>query len=329
MSEDDFSEKSLNLTTCAIRYNPFNYNFWIFRRKILARIPYDPFKELCLLEELIVENPKNFQSWEHRRIIINKNLSCCTSAQELKLTEHVLLMDPKNYSAWTHRQFIVNSFKYTNLGLLGDEMRFTSKMIKDDIRNNSAWNQRFFIVNQRGRTDPVLVKNELRFALDKIKLANENDSAWNYMRGLLLNFEVKKLWQFQELVDYCEQEFYENENTNRHIVAFILDLKIEMVLDDSNDANELLLTQKVFNLCQALGSKYDKIRKSYWNYVYKQFCYDKIIKRDSMCDSFNNAGGVTLDDSWKYKLAKKVGGIEISVKKETSNGNNKCRKHRK
>lgn len=305
VSDEEYSEKSLNLTTCAIRQNPFNYNFWIFRKKILQNIQYDAFKELCWLEEMIIENPKNFLCWEHRKIIMNKNPNCCTSAQEFKLTEFIFSKDSKNYHAWNHRQFTINTFKYKNLGLLSDELRFTSKMIDEDVRNNSAWNQRYFIINLRGKTDFILVKNEFKYTFEKIKLANENDSAWNYMRGLLLNFGAKKLWQFQDLVDFCEREFYDNENTCRHIVAFLIDLRIEMVLDDANDHNELLLTQKVFNLCQLMSHKYDKIRKNYWQFVYKQFCYDKILKRDAMNDTFRDTGGAKKDESWKVKLAKR------------------------
>lgn len=313
VSDEDYSEKSLNLMTQAIRYNQFNYNFWIVRRNILNKIHYDPFKELCWLEEMIVENPKNFQCWEHRRFVINKNLNSCTSAIEFKLTEQVLLQDPKNYFAWHHRQFVISTFKYTNLGILTDEMKFTDGMIKEDIRNNSAWNQRYFIINQRGKTDFILVKTEFRYAFEKIKMANENDSSWNYIRGLLLNFGTKRLWQFEELVKYCETEFYENENTNRHLVAFLIDLKIEMILDDSNDAIELLISQKISNLCTLMAHKYDKIRKNYWQFVYKHFCFEKIVKRDTMNDSFNNEGGVKKDDSWKGRFAKKANDTELSV----------------
>ncbi|XP_070491644.1 protein farnesyltransferase/geranylgeranyltransferase type-1 subunit alpha-like [Chironomus tepperi] len=186
-------------------------------------------------------------------------------------------------------------------------------MIKEDIRNNSAWNQRYFIINQRGKVDFPLVKNEFRYAFEKIKLANENDSSWNYIRGLLLNFGAKRLWQFQELVKYCEDEFYEKENTNRNIVAFLIDLKIEMILDDSNDANELLISQKIYNLCTLMGHKYDKIRKNYWQFVHKHFCFEKIIKRDTMNDSFNNEGGVKKDDSWKGRFAKKANATESPI----------------
>ncbi|KAG5683848.1 hypothetical protein PVAND_013111 [Polypedilum vanderplanki] len=309
-SEDDFSEKSFNLTTQAIRYNQFNYNFWIFRRKILKNLKYDPYKELCWCEQLIIENPSNFLSWDHRRIIANLNLSCCTSAQEFSLTKRVLERDAKNYYAWSYRQWIINTFKYTNLGLLTDEMNFTEKFINEDIRNNSAWNQRFFIVSQRGRTDFPLVKKELKFALEKIKLANGNESAWNYMRGLLQTFGSKRLWQFQDLIDYCEHEYNENNNRNQHIMAFLIDSKIESVLDFC-ESNEFVQTQKIYDLCNDMANKYDKMRKNYWKFVYKQFYYDKIMNRKEKND-VSISGGVTQDETWKGKFGKKLESDKIN-----------------
>jgi protein farnesyltransferase/geranylgeranyltransferase type-1 subunit alpha len=304
-SVDDFSEKSLNLTTQAIRYNPFNYNFWIFRRKILRNLKYDPFRELYWCEELIVENANNFLSWDHRRNIANSNLGCCTSTQEFSLTKRVLESNAKNYHAWSHRQWALNTFKYTNMGLLSDEMRFTERAINEDIRNNSAWNQRFFIMSQRGRTDFPLVKKEFKFALEKIKIVNGNESAWNYARGLLQTFGSKRLWQFQELIDYCEHEYNEKNNRGQHVLAFLIDSKIETVLD-LYESNELTQTQKIYDLCNAMATKHDTMRKNYWRQVYKQFYYDKIMRRNEKSDmNVGDGGGVVQDESWKRKFGKK------------------------
>lgn len=303
-SEEDFSEKSLNLTTAAIRYNQFNYNFWMFRRLILRHLKYDPHKELCWIEELICENPSNVLCWEHRKIMAKRNLSYCMADQEFSLTERILNRDAKNYFAWTHRQWALNTFKYTNLGLLTDELKFTAKFIIQDVRNNSAWNQRFFIIQQRGRTDFIVVKKEFKFALENIKLAHENESAWNYMRGLLQTFGTKKLLQFPELLEFCESEYNENDNRKQHVLAFLIDAKIELVLD-YHESNEFVLTQKIYDLCNAMAFKYDTTRKNYWKFVYKQFYYDKMMKRFEKSDYSVGGGGVKQDNSWKDKLGRK------------------------
>jgi protein farnesyltransferase/geranylgeranyltransferase type-1 subunit alpha len=260
-----------------------NYNFWIIRRNILANFNYDPYKELVWIEELILKQPKNFLCWFHRKIIANANLSCVTLASELRLTECVLKHDAKNYFAYNHRQFAINTFKFENLGLLKMESKFTAQLIEEDVRNNSAWNHRFYVMKQRGKCDPILIKNEMQFVLSKIKLVNDNESAWNYARGLLTFFGTKKLYQFQELIDFCEHEYFEEKNFKKEIVAFLIDVRIEMVLDETI-ADNLVNSQKIYELCMAMASRYDKIRKNYWKFVYKQFSFDKSMKRNERKD---------------------------------------------
>jgi protein farnesyltransferase/geranylgeranyltransferase type-1 subunit alpha len=280
-----------------------NYNFWIIRRNILKNFNYDSFKELVWIEEMILKYPKNFLGWYHRKLIANANLSCVTLACELRLTECVLQHDAKNYFAYNHRQWAINTFKYENLGLLKMESKFTAQLIDEDVRNNSAWSHRFFVIKQRGKCDPILVKNEMQYVLGKINEVNANESAWNYLRGLLTCFGTKKLYQFQDVIDFCEHEYFEKKNYTPQIVAFLIDVKIEMVLDDVMVDN-MINAQKIYELCMAMASRHDKIRKNYWKYVYKQFYYDKIMKRMEKKDD-EVQGGIKEDESWKEKIGKK------------------------
>lgn len=298
-----YNEESLHLTATAIRMNPINYNFWILRREILKSLKFDPYHELFWVEEIIIENPKNILSWHHRRIIANMSLSCVSISTELKLTERVLEHDTKNYFAFAHRQWSINTFKFENLGLLKEELQLTSKLLESDLRNNSAWNQRFFIMKQLGKFDFILVKKEFNFAFEKIKLAKANESSWNYLRGLLLNFGNKKLYQYQDIIDYCEYELVERKYLcTAQLVSFLIELKIEMILDDViNDS--IVNCQKVYDLCSKMATRYDKLRKNYWKFVHKKFYFDKIMKRREKSDNF--IGGIREDDSWKTKIGKK------------------------
>lgn len=254
------------------------------------------------IEELILENPKNYLCWNHRRVIASSNVSCTKASTELKLTERILKEDSKNYFAYAHRQWAINTFKYENLGLLTEEMRFTAKLLNEDIRNNSAWNQRFFIMQQRGKIDPILVKKEFNFVMEKIKLVNGNESSWNYLRGLLTTFGCKKLYQFQDVIEFCERMFYEEESKCPQIIAFLIDSRIEMILDDViNDS--MLNAQKILELCKLMSTTYDKMRKNYWKFIYKQFYYDRVMKQREKNDFVN--GGIKEDDSWKVKVGKK------------------------
>jgi protein farnesyltransferase/geranylgeranyltransferase type-1 subunit alpha len=143
IENENYTEENLNATSVALRTNPHNYNFWIIHRKILKAFKFNPYKELLWIEELILETPKNFLCWNHRKIIVESSPTCTKASTELKLTERIIKQNPKNYFAYAHRQFAINKFKFENLGLLTEEMRFSAELINEDIRNNSAWNQRF------------------------------------------------------------------------------------------------------------------------------------------------------------------------------------------
>lgn len=306
---EEFSERSLNLTTHALRLNLNNYNLWSFRRRILKNLKYDPQKELCWIEEVIRESPKNFYAWEHRRMVANSNLNYCEAETELNLTENILATDPKNYCVWQHRQWAIHTHKFTNSGLLSSEMKFTGKLIDSDVRNNSAWNQRFFVLKQRGKTDLIFVKNEFSFVVAKVKIAPENESAWNYLRGVLFQFPtVKKIPQYQEFVDYIEKQFYELHVHKSHLIAFLIDYKIETILNLC-ESSEIIQSQKVFQLCNLMSEKFDMTRKNYWKFVYKLFYFERIKQRDDslLLTTVDSEGGARQDQSWRQKNCKKVG----------------------
>lgn len=65
-------------------------------------------EELEYIGDMIHKNAKNYQVWQHRRVLVEwlKDAS-----GELALTEWVLREDAKNYHAWQHRQWAIKTFK--------------------------------------------------------------------------------------------------------------------------------------------------------------------------------------------------------------------------
>jgi protein farnesyltransferase/geranylgeranyltransferase type-1 subunit alpha len=61
------------------------------------------------VEDFIEENPKNYQEWHHRRVIVEW---LNNATQELVLTMNILNLDAKNYHAWQHRQWAIKEYKY-------------------------------------------------------------------------------------------------------------------------------------------------------------------------------------------------------------------------
>ena len=130
--------------------------------------------ELRYCREMIEEHPKNYQVWQHRRVLVEWLQD---PSSELRLTEIVLAMDQKNYHAWQHRQWVLLAFN-----LFDQELTFINRLLEEDVRNNSAWNQRFYVINQTTGWTPEVVRREVEFTMEKISLVKRNESAWNYLR---------------------------------------------------------------------------------------------------------------------------------------------------
>lgn len=57
---------------------------------------------------MIENNPKNYQVWHHRRVIVEW---LNDPSEELNLTAKILSHDAKNYHAWQHRQWVIGTYK--------------------------------------------------------------------------------------------------------------------------------------------------------------------------------------------------------------------------
>jgi protein farnesyltransferase/geranylgeranyltransferase type-1 subunit alpha len=68
--------------------------------------------ELDYISEVIEDNPKNYQVWHHRRVIVEW---LDDPSDELSLTEKILDLDAKNYHAWQHRQWAIETYKYVTI----------------------------------------------------------------------------------------------------------------------------------------------------------------------------------------------------------------------
>lgn len=271
LQRNEKSERALQLTKDAVELNPANYTVWQYRREILKELGADLKSELDYVEAIIKTSSKNYQVWHHRRVLVEWLQD---PSLELDLTGDALLQDPKNYHAWQHRQWIIKTF-----GLYEKEMDFVEKLISEDVRNNSAWNQRYFIVNNHLGWSDVNVQKEVCYALEKIKFVKNNESAWNYLRGVLLH-ENLGINGNSIVTSFCE-ELYENKCRSPYLLAFIIDICEEAI--KKGETNKFHNANRAVELCQALGTKYDKIRTKYWNYMCNKFqkYQDNMMKDDS------------------------------------------------
>ncbi|KDN52916.1 protein prenylyltransferase [Tilletiaria anomala UBC 951] len=153
----EYSARALALTTHLIRLNPSNYSLWAFRARILlseseahqAPMTDDAFvlplstslrerlaQELDFMDVLAKENMKNYQVWQHRKVVVAELSKCVAvshathtadaqpstaaqaeeeewkqaAARELYFVAQTLSQDAKNYHTWAYRQWVLCHF---------------------------------------------------------------------------------------------------------------------------------------------------------------------------------------------------------------------------
>ena len=212
----EVSRRALDLTAECLRMNGANYTVWHRRWALVEALAAaeaetkasyvspaidgddgedhreHPAPSLVDLEfayatAMALENPKNYQVWNHMRLV-SQHLGDVSVERNVRATGEALALDAKNIHAWTHRLWVVRTFPKM---MRDAERAFTEKMIDDDVRNNSAWNQRFAVTFLTSSSDDDVidedtdfVSKELAFAETKIAIAPDNESAWNYLRGV-------------------------------------------------------------------------------------------------------------------------------------------------
>lgn len=261
MAKCEYSERVLELTEDLIDMNPAHYTVWLYRAKVLFHINYDLQKELEWLNETALQHQKNYQIWHHRNLIVDK-LDSVHGEQEF--VEKMFEADGKNYHVWSYRQWLVRRF---NLWEGQGELEFTERMMARDIRNNSAWNHRWYVVNGRenegipGITDAAIRAREIKFAQDAIAKAPQNQSPWNYLRGIVRKsgggggdgLKLSSLKSFAE--EYANLSKPEGIRSS-HALDLLADVLAEEK-DGQQQAKEAL---------DLLATRYDPIRKNYWEY---------------------------------------------------------------
>ncbi|KAI1704429.1 protein prenyltransferase alpha subunit repeat domain-containing protein [Ditylenchus destructor] len=255
MSKNEMSERALELTKTCTMLNAANYSVWQYRRNILKALNKDIAEELRFCEEMAAENPKNYQIWHHRRMLV---LMSNDYSQELEFTTIQLEDDSKNYHAWQYRQWVIQNFDLFSV----EEVKFATVCLAQDLRNNSAWNYRYFIVSKLsdGFKDKEYLENEVRFTLGAIKTIPNNESSWSYLAGILINEGLTKR---QDVNDFCASLLTQQPPIkSTHLRNFVIDQLAERI--EQRDNVEDCVKQA--HLILAELEEQDPIRTKYWQY---------------------------------------------------------------
>ncbi|KAK0668925.1 putative farnesyltransferase, partial [Cercophora samala] len=280
MSTKEYSPRSLKLTEYIINLNPAHYTVWLFRAANIFALKLPIPDEITWLNQIALENLKNYQIWHHRHLLVENYhpsiasdpaaLASFASSEREFLTQ-ILAEDTKNYHVWSYRSWLV--------GKLGtwanpEELKSTEDLIDQDVRNNSAWSHRFYLVFSdpenctpgekyaATEADPKvpgeIVDREVRYAEEKIRLAPQNQSGWNYLRGVLVK-GGRGLSSVREFAEEFVKGLGEGEEGEEVKSSHALDLLAEIYKEvGEKERSDLCLRR--------LMEKWDRIRGGYWQW---------------------------------------------------------------
>jgi len=243
----EISLRVYELTSLVIMFFPTNYVAWVLRRECLDKVKeIDPYQELLWLDDIMVENQKNYQIWHHRKLLIEKINDC---SHEKIVLDSVFQYEPKNFHAWTHRIWMIRRFNNVE-----GEFDFIDKMLKNDIKNNSVWNFRFFLVQfiNNNKLNKDIIEKEIKYAIKAIKEQPINECPYCYIRGYITKFGYKYN-DFSFVKEELEKIVEKNENDSYRLM-FLLDYYEEE--KNENKFNEM--SEKLI--------KIDYIRKNYYRW---------------------------------------------------------------
>ncbi|QLG74700.1 hypothetical protein HG535_0H00250 [Zygotorulaspora mrakii] len=268
MARGELSERALRLTGRVIDLAPAFYTIWNYRFDILVSLSKDLSndekvlrlnEELDWIDEFTLNNPKNYQIWSYKQCILQNHPSPVLK-RELPILKFMLDEDTKNYHVWSFRKWCILFFND-----FSNELEFADSMVERDVYNNSAWTHRMFILKNLKPT-AVEIKTEVEYIMRKINYVPQNISPWTYLRGIYENFLASKY-------DNNIVEFAKKFTSN------VTDLDFEdpnVKLPDIESSYSLEFLAHIYSLQKTtiinakraymgLSSKYDPIRKFYWD----------------------------------------------------------------
>ena len=269
ISLNELSPRALQLTAEIIDVAPAFYTIWNYRFNIVRHMMGESEdtvlylnKELDWLDEVTLNNPKNYQIWSYRQSLLKLHPSP-SFQRELPILKLMIDDDSKNYHVWSYRKWCCLFFSDFQ-----HELAYASDLIETDIYNNSAWTHRmFYWVNAKDVISKVELADELQFIMDKIQLVPQNISPWTYLRGFQELFHDRLQWD-SKVVDFATT-----------FIGDVLSLPIGSPEDlpeiESSYALEFLAYHWGADPCtrdnavkaySLLAIKYDPIRKNLWHH---------------------------------------------------------------
>ncbi|CCK71436.1 bifunctional protein farnesyltransferase/protein geranylgeranyltransferase KNAG_0H00200 [Huiozyma naganishii CBS 8797] len=262
LSSNELTPRAMRLTARVIAVAPAFYTAWNYRFNIVVAIAKDRLdQEFQWLDEVTLNNPKNYQIWSYRQALVENLGQDLTLRGDLPIMDMMLDDDTKNYHVWSYRKWAVLHFKdFTH------ELSFVDKLIDRDVYNNSAWNHRMFYMKNVSPDDRT-IDEEITYTKNKIELVPQNISSWNYLRGLYDHFKPETGHK-GELLKFAggfidALDLNATADSAESLPEIESSYALEFLASEYATEGQL---QRAKNAYQCLALKYDPIRGSFWNY---------------------------------------------------------------
>ncbi|KAG2434746.1 hypothetical protein HXX76_007634 [Chlamydomonas incerta] len=129
---------------------PEIYTLWNYRREALEPVLAAGGEEakrasegeLALTQACLMENPKSYSTWHHRKWVVGQGLA--PLERELQLVTRALDEDQRNFHAWNYRQFVCRKLGRS----AQDELAYVEEKIIQNFSNYSAWHFRTMLLHQ-------------------------------------------------------------------------------------------------------------------------------------------------------------------------------------
>jgi len=213
-------------------------------------------RELNNTYHLLLQNPKSYAIWAHRRTAlnlikqVNADKGLDVAKIEIGLTEKMLMSrtekevenQGRNFHCWDHRRLVLRS----NPEIQSDEAKLTAKLISTSFSNFSAWHYRSKLLDLGG--DDVF-RGEMELVLNAVFTDPSDASSWIYHRWLISNMpeseDNRRILQehMDALNELQELELEEENNVSilRSISLSLLAIHKTLRLENATESSRTIL----------------------------------------------------------------------------------------
>ena len=131
-------------------------------------------------------NPKAYSLWNHRRWLLEQNLTSENIKTEISLCNQFFQLDDRNFHCWDYRRFVVKIGDLSE----ADELDKTTSLIECNFSNYSAWHYRSTLLcggvdKNRDNIEESVIRREHEWTENAYFTDPADQSVWLYHQWLL------------------------------------------------------------------------------------------------------------------------------------------------